>query len=247
VLEAIGEARLRMRRYADSVPQLPDEGAAAQKAEAGREDLLAQALEQGLLVIGRGLREPDAKTRLATVEFLETLEDAAAPAVPVLVEALEDRNRFVRWAAARAFSKIGPVRLPLVVPALASLLRDPDVDVAKQAAVTLGSYGDGSAAAVPALAQAAELADPEVRVDSMRALGGMSPAVAAPAVPALVTALTNRDADVRRTAAETLGRIGPRARSAVPPLRVALRDENPNVRRAASDAILSILAPVVSK
>jgi HEAT repeat protein len=256
VLETVGEARLRMLRRAGSVPALPAEGAAAaplrpvaQKAAEGKEDPLAAAIEPGLHIIARGLRDPEAKIRLATVEFLETLEDAARPAVPLLVEALADSNRFVRWAAARAFSKIGPdpKRLGIVVPGLASLLRDPDVDVAKQAAMTLGSYGDAAAAAVPALAQTAALADPEVRVASMNALGGFSPAKAAAAVPALIAALTDRDAEVRKTAAETLGKVGPRARDAVPPLRVALRDENANVRRAASDAILSILAPVASK
>jgi HEAT repeat protein len=248
-LEAVGDARLRIRRLVASVAAFPAQGVAAplvpaaQKVEEGKEDWLAEALKPGLNIVARGLRDPDPKIRLVTVEFLESLEDAAEPAVPVLVEALGDKNRFVRWAAARAFSKIGPDQLG-VVPGLASLLRDPDVDVAKQAATTLGGYADKAAAAVPALAQAAALADPEVRVASMTALGGMPPAAAAAAVPALVTALTNRDAEVRRVAAETLGKLGPRARDAVPPLRVAVRDDNPNVRRAASDAILSILAPV---
>jgi HEAT repeat protein len=252
-LESVGEARLRLKRLESSVPALPGEkgvkGAAAPLllvSQKGQEEIddLSKAVEPGLLVIARGVSDPDPRIRLAAVEFLESLEDAAAPAVPVLVSALSDPNRFVRWAAGRAFAKMGPVRVGVVVPALACLLRDSDVDVAKQAANTLESYADDAAPAVPALAQAAALADPEVRVAAMNALSAVGKA-AAPAVPALVTALGHRDAEVRKTAAETLGKIGPNARDAVSALRVALRDDNPTVRRAASDAILSILTPAV--
>ena len=249
-LEAIGQARLRLLRFITSVPTLPNEtGVSAplrpvsQKAPADPVAELAEAVEPGLHIIARGLRDPLVANRLAAVEFLESLEDAAKPAIPVLVEALGDPNRFIRWAAARALGKMGPERTGLVVPAVATLLRDRDVDVAKQAAWTLQVYGDKAVAAVPALAQAAALGDPEVCIAAMTSLSTMSPAVAAPAVPALITAVANRDYDVRKAAAETLGKIGSRAREAVPALRVALRDDNASVRRAASDAILSILAP----
>jgi HEAT repeat protein len=52
-----------------------------------------------------------------------------------------------------------------------------------------------------------------------------------------------RDADarVRQTAAEVLGRFGSLAASAEPALRAALDDPNSDVRKAASDALLSIL------
>jgi HEAT repeat protein len=117
------------------------------------------------------------------------------------------------------------------------------VDVCKTAAGSLQRFGPQSAAAVPALATAAAQGDPEVRIAAMMALGALNPDDSVRAVPALVTALGYADADVRRYAAETLGKVGPLATAAVPALRQALRDDNPSVRRAASDALLSILPP----
>jgi HEAT repeat protein len=256
-LEYIGELRLRLRRLADSIPPLPpgqELGAEAavlpiaQKEGADKDDPLGRALDPGLQFLARGLKDPNPRIRLATVEFLETLGDGAVSAVPALLEALEDCDRFVRWAAARTFGRmdldeLGPRRERIIVPAIARLLFDPDVDVCKTAAGTLQRFGPQAAAAVPSLARVTAQGDPEVRVAAMQALGALNPEDAVRAVRALLNALRNADADVRRTAAETLGRIGPLARDAIGPLRQALQDDNPAVRRAASDALLSILPP----
>jgi HEAT repeat protein len=262
-LELIAESRERLLRWAGSIPPLPPAGAAlpgavvrvAQKGEEGGEDKddpLLRAVEPGLRLVSRGLKDPDPRVRLATVEFLESLESGAEPAIPVLVEALGDCDGFIRWAAARTFGKLalgdsGAVAVRAgVVPALARLLQDDDVDVGKAAAAALESFGPQAASAVTALAKAAVVTDTEVRVASMAALGSIGPPRAGPAVPALTAGLRASDADVRRTAAETLGKLGPLARDAVPALRRALRDDNPAVRRAASDALLSILAPAAA-
>jgi HEAT repeat protein len=53
--------------------------------------------------------------------------------------------------------------------------------------------------------------------------------------------MSDRDARVRQAAAEALSKFGPTAQAAIPALRGALNDDNAEVRRAASDALLSIL------
>ncbi len=251
-LEMIGNTRQRLQRRMDSVPLMTTEVnagappvvpvAAQQKGEAPKDDPLDQALRPGLQVIARGLTDRDARVRLASVDFLEMLEDGAAPAVPALAGALGDCDRFVRWAVARTLGKIGPVRVDLTVPGLARLLADGDTDVSKEAALTLGKYGPKAKAAVPALVTATGAGDPDMRIAAIKTLALVGPQNAAPSVPALAAALANEDAGVRVAAAETLGKLGAVARSAVPALRRALDDEDADVRRAASDAVLAILA-----
>jgi HEAT repeat protein len=48
---------------------------------------------------------------------------------------------------------------------------------------------------------------------------------------------------LREQAAIALGKIGPAAKSAVPSLQIALRDEYPEIRRAAAEALKRIGAP----
>ena len=57
----------------------------------------------------------------------------------------------------------------------------------------------------------------------------------------LAAALSDPDPRVRQIAAEALGRFGSLAASAEPALSKALDDSNADVRKAASDALLSIL------
>lgn len=62
-------------------------------------------------------------------------------------------------------------------------------------------------------------------------------------VPELVKALSHPEPDLRYLAAVWLGGFGPDAKEAIPQLRVALDDENEDVRRAAKDALRRIERP----
>jgi HEAT repeat protein len=245
-LEMLGNARLRLRRLVDSVPELPV-AAAVQPARAlqkeGKQDELSLAIAPALEVVQRGVRDPNVVVRRSTLDFLESLEENSAPAVPAIVGALSDPDRFVRWAAARTLGKIGPVRTDLTVPALARLLRDRDLDVSLIADATLKSFGPYAKAAVPALIDATKVGDAEARVAALQTLTSVGVADAGGSIPAVIEALGNTDARVRRAAAETLGSFGPAASGAVPPLRGLLQDEDGEVRRAASDALLNIQPP----
>ena len=83
--------------------------------------------------------------------------------------------------------------------------------------------------------------DAELRIASMRCLGGIGSPEANMAVPALRSALAASDPHVRAMAAEVLGKLGPIAKDAAPELRKAMHDSNDQVQKAAGDALLSIL------
>ena len=135
---------------------------------------------------------------------------------------------------------MGAVAPDKAVPALAKLLSDPDLDVRMATATTLGHYGPAAKAAVPALIVDVSRGDAEVRVAAigLEAMGKE----ALPAVKFLSDSLNNSDKRVRQASAEVLGKLGEGAAQAEAPLRRVLNDEDPEVRKAASDALLSILA-----
>ena len=91
-------------------------------------------------------------------------------------------------------------------------LRDEDWIVRADAAAELGRMGEGAKDAVPALIQALQDSDAEVRYNATWALGNIGEG----AVPALIQALQGPDEGVRWNAAEALGKIGtPEALEAV--------------------------------
>jgi HEAT repeat protein len=193
-----------------------------------------------LRALARRLRDPDWRVRLGALDVLEILGPEAKPGARAVARATTDRNLFVRWAAARTLGKMGPVDVDEVVPALARLLNDPDLDVRMVSAGVLHRYGPDAGAAVPALARRVGAGDVEVRVAALQALDAIGKA-AEPAVPAVSAQLDHPDVRVRRAAAEVLGGLGPLARGAEPALRRALTDPDHDVRQAVSDALLNIL------
>ncbi len=163
----------------------------------------------------------------------EALGKIGAPAVPALIQALQDEDEDVRRAAAWALGQIGDRQ---AVPALIQALQDENEDVRRAAALSLGKIG---APAVPALLQALQDEDEDVRraaVSVLRQIGDPQ------AVPPLLQALQHENKDVRRVAVWALGEIGV---PAVPALIQALRNEDEDVRRPAGVALWKIGAPAV--
>jgi HEAT repeat protein len=260
VLELMAQARQRMLRRWESLPDMGNQArpaASAQRGEAVRggliltaaqqpkegadENYLLKAVNPALKNIARQMRDPNPVNRRAAIDLLEMLEDDAAPAVPALIGALSDPDIFVRWSAARTLGRINAQAGASAVPALARALSDPDLDVRLTAAATLEAYGQAARGAIPALADAVARGDVEFRRAAMYALQAIGPDAAQASLPNLIGDLRNEDPRVRRTAAETIGSFGPSARNAVPALRRALRDDDTDVRQAASDALLSIM------
>jgi HEAT repeat protein len=172
------------------------------------EDPLLDALSANLAALAQGLDDPDIVARRSAIDVLETLGPAGAPAAPSLVKALGDRDRFVRWSAARTLGKMAPAAAREAVPALAGLLHDADMGVRLAAAGALERYGPDARGAVPGLAQTLSARDAQTRLAALVALDAIGPE-ARPAVPAIKALLGDADARVREYATEVLNQLAP--------------------------------------
>lgn len=199
---------------------------------------------------------PSLPVRLQALKILGQL--AGPETVPILVEALKDKDNRVRRVAARA---LGPHGDSYGVQALIAALNDTDKKVRGSAARSLGQLGDP--ASVPTLTSVLKDEDKDVRraaADALRALGERSAvsylidalrdtdsqvrSAAAQALreledsdadQALINALNDKDRFVRSTAAYALGRI--KDSTAIQPLIAALQDEDKHVCQAAAWAL----------
>jgi HEAT repeat protein len=171
-------------------------------------------LRQALPALAAGVQDdPDVQGRRAAIDVLEALGRQAAPAAPALLAALADRDRFVRWAAARALGKVRPTNTETVIPALTRLLKDGDLNLELAAVNALCAYGPGARAALPALTEAVRAPEPEMRLAVMRALECIGSDEAA-WLAVLNAALTDPDGRVRQVAGELLEKVGPSRREA---------------------------------
>lgn len=219
-------------------------------------DTFSAQLNSTLPAVVAGLRDPNVRARLGAIEVLETMGVDAVPVIPAMVDSLRDSDRFVRWAAARSLGRLAPRNADTVVPGLARLLFDGDLDVEVAAANALERYGLAATAAVAPLGLRSSRGDADIRIAAMHALEALG-TQAAPALPSVALTLIpttreQRERDIgpdagpspppraRVAAAETLGRFGNLAIGAVPILQRSLNDVDADVRRAASEAILRI-------
>jgi HEAT repeat protein len=193
------------------------------------------------------------------------LGDMACPeAVPVLTDALDDRNAEVRAAAVRSLGRLGDPtvaqtlveslvaqRVPrgmagsallqmgrVAVPELRRIAAHEDPGVRTIAVTVLGLVGDSGDEAVAVKAMSDP--SPEVRAAAARALGRIG---AMQADEALETALDDPEHFVRAEAAEALGSIGDP--SVIPRLVEIARTDRFKPARAAARAIAAIDPPTL--
>jgi HEAT repeat protein len=196
------------------------------------------------------LKHADYRVRLAAVDTLETFGNQAVAAIPALVGALRDSNKFVRWSSARTLGRLSPRQADEVVPGLMRLLddrEDPSVRIA--AAKALELYGEHAKKAVPLLARVINRGDKEYIMAILVAIQGIG-TDAAPALPNVAWILSDRTQppSVRIEAAKTLGRFGALAKDQLPVLRDVMdNDPDEDVRNAASMAVLAVDRPEKQK
>jgi HEAT repeat protein len=208
---------------------------------------LAAALRDGWRPVRRA--SADALTKLgvpadpvARVWYaveLERWDEAKAmgtAAVEVLVSALGERDRGLRWAAANA---LGEIRDPAAVGPLVEALTDVEKRIRKEAARSLGEIGDPGA--TEGLTTALTDESIEVCSAAAEALGRIGAQNSSRSVEVLVRALTNREAKLRRSAAFVLGEM--RVHSAIDPLVAAMTDKDIEVRATAAKALGSFSDP----
>jgi HEAT repeat protein len=131
--------------------------------------------------------------------------------IPALVAMLGDRSRPDRRQAALALGRLASefrTNAGPAVPILVSCMQDKDVELAAQAAITLGELGLDPQISVPALVRGLEHADFKVRIASLECLGvfGRDAQIA---VPALSRAFSDPEPFVREVATNAMRRVAP--------------------------------------
>lgn len=213
------------------------------------------------------LQDKNGLVRVKAAEALWRI-DGTQPAMllPILLDALKDKDAGVRAAAPPVIALLGAKAKP-ALPALKEALKDKEFDVKVSAIAALGdlgpvakesagdmlaltsdpsffllepfvgaAIGNLGASVVPKLVVALGEKSPERRRVAAYSLGSMG-ASAAPAVDALAKALDYDDPATRQNAARALGRIGPDAKPALPALEKAVGDMQPAVRIEAALAV----------
>lgn len=123
------------------------------------------------------------------------------------------------------------------LPVLVKLLDDKNDEVNSAAAEALGSLGKGALVAVPSLIKKLSSKDEDVRIASVETLGKIGPEAKA-AVPELIKRMHGDGSlYVKRKSARALGHIQDDPAKVLPELAKALKDKDPVLRFAASEAI----------
>jgi HEAT repeat protein len=192
----------------------------------------------------KGLRSKDPRGRSMSAGLLGGLGANAAPAIPALIEAMDDEDELARNVASFSLTKIGSQAIPSLIKAT----KDKRVNVRVGAVWSLGGFDKDAMSAVPALIERLRDENVKVRRKAAWALWRIRPD-ADSAVTALVEALKDtddpkdaRDASVGEWATRCLGDLGPRAKAAVPALTEILKEKDLRLQKKAVD-ILGQIGP----
>jgi HEAT repeat protein len=121
------------------------------------------------------VQDPDPAVRKRAVYALRRMGSKAKPAVPSLVRALEDEDREIRLMAAYALGHM-QLKDESVIIALLPMLKDEYPKVRQAMLQFLGDLGPAARVALPAVRQALDDPDADVRGEASEALekiGGM--------------------------------------------------------------------------
>ncbi|HEY1377138.1 MAG TPA: HEAT repeat domain-containing protein [Gemmataceae bacterium] len=181
------------------------------------------------------LRDHRPEVRRVAADGLAVAGPAALPAVDDLAATLADVDADAGWAAAEALARVGPASLP----ALGAALRGSDPMVRSRAATALGRLGPAARSELTDLLGLARDAAADVRRAVAEAVAGIDRQPTT--VAAVRGLLADADAGVRRAAAEALGHFGQPARAVARDLVRAQDDPDPDVGRAATQALLTLI------
>ncbi len=189
----------------------------------------------------RALSDPDPRVRGEAAAALGAIGPDAAAAVNQLANlAAEERDDMVPELASGALAAIGEAS----VPALTRIVRGGIADARVRAIAAVGEVGPKAITAIPDLMRALVDPDENVRTAAAEALGRAARGTgAAAAVPGLINAFTDPDHRVREQAALALGTIGARTDRVIPALVGLLKDSDPQMASAASNALETVGMP----
>ncbi len=179
--------------------------------------VIAVSLGSGLLthaqdfaVLSEELRAGDREARREAALQLQEIGAAALPALPALIEALNDEDEQVAARSVMAIAGIGPearAAIPALIESMDPQRRRYDEQVVFRSAFALAQIG---VPAVDALREALRSPVEKKRSGAAQALG-MIGAPAAAAIPDLIAALHDSESGVHGRAAEALAAIGTQA------------------------------------
>jgi HEAT repeat protein len=171
-------------------------------------------------VAARAFADPDLSSELLRPAFRRVLQGVKDPAK--LMEVVD------------ALASLGPKAVPLCVKSL-----EEKGPLRLYALKLLIKIGADASPALPALTATLADPDPELRRESLFALGAIGPP-SAKATAKIVAKLTDDDQEVRHAACYALGKIGPDARAALSNLRTAMDSDDEFMRMAAVWSSLKI-------
>jgi HEAT repeat protein len=187
-------------------------------------------------VVAQYLRDAKSSLKWTRAHALRVLGEIKVPAsVPVLLQALEDKDPDVRNVAARA---LGRMKLQATEEALVGLLGKHEQSVSARIAAICIEMGTRTA---PLLIRTLRDGTPKARFWAARILGEVKEARA---TRSLGDALLDPEPDVRSSAAWALGTIGERSTSTL--VETALRDPVWSVRAHAAEALGKIGDPAMA-
>ena len=198
--------------------------------------LACQSQEQRSKALVAQLGSRDAVRR---AEASETLIAMGPEAVDALIQGVSDKNPQIREMSAWTLSEIG-VPTDRVVPAVISILADPDENIRVMGSVALQNLGEP---AVPYLIDALKAESAEIRLNAAYALGEIGTPLDT-ILPALIRTLTDPEWNVRRLVVRALVTIGT---PALDSLIQALHSDDPDLRRMAERALNDIGTPRARK
>jgi HEAT repeat protein len=212
------------------------EWTAALKNESSRVAALSALLHCGPEGV-RALLRADYGNACPRLDLSGLKEKELEAIVPVLIEALKDKNKLVRRPAPEWIVQLPPVLRKPAIPALIDALNDVDLPTRTWVATALGQIGPDAKDAVPKLVLAMHDQDRDLRRAAMSALGGIGPA-AKDAVPLLIDRFQReKDRFERCHIPLILGQIGPVTPEVLPILLTALKDPEFNTRNFAAMAL----------
>jgi HEAT repeat protein len=208
-----------------------------------RSKFTRQQIAHALGNIASRLNDKIDTVRVAAAKALGDIGGPALAAVPGLLARLKgDAEWQVRMHAANALGKIGASD-GRVVPALMQALHDKEWRVGANSALALAKIGAGAAAAIPEVSAMLKKENRKEEEEGftyclVTALGEWG-SIASSACPTLVGIVedTARPSHVRAAAVTALGNIGVAKEAILDVLQTASRDEEYNVRAAATDAL----------
>jgi HEAT repeat protein len=222
------------------------QSAAAQLAQAMRDpepvvrhdavSALARLGKAAVPHLARALREQDPNIRQAAAFYLGRMGPEAAPAVPDLALALQDKEDAVRIEVAAALRHVGRSAAAAAVPALIQSLEDPSPSVRGYASTSLSEIG---APTVWALVGLINHGDTNVQKAATKALVENYRALRLTAGIFRKMAQSD-DASMRELALQTLGTLRADDDATLNTLGTALKDRDPRVRLAAVKALLAV-------